>query len=198
MDDAWKEAASAAMDRYACGEDAAFSELYDLLAPRLASFLMRRTRDEAKTDDLVQQTFLQMHCARRHFARGASVTAWAYAIARRLLIDTFRKSGRETLADTRADGDDEDERTCAPAGEMPDRVAANNRLARRLEQELARVPRTNREAFELVHREGLTAAEAAEALGTTAMAVRLRVHRAYEALRAALGDQVHEELGESP
>ena len=81
---------------------------------------------------------------------------------------------------------------------MPDRVAANNRLARRLEQELARVPRTNREAFELVHREGLTAAEAAEALGTTAMAVRLRVHRAYEALRAALGDQVHEELGESP
>jgi len=198
MDDAWKEAASAAMDRYACGEDAAFSELYDLLAPRLASFLMRRTRDEAKTDDLVQQTFLQMHCARRHFARGASVAAWAYAIARRLLIDTFRKSGRETLVDTRADGEDEGDRACAPAGEMPDRVAANNRLARRLEQELARVPSTNRSAFELVHREGLTAAEAAEVLGTTSMAVRLRVHRAYEALRAVLGDQVREELGESP
>jgi RNA polymerase sigma-70 factor, ECF subfamily len=196
MDDAWKEAASAAMDRYACGEDPAFSELYDLLAPRLASFLMRRTRDEAKTDDLVQQTFLQMHCARRHFTRGASVTAWAYAIARRILIDTYRKSGRETLADASDDG--QDERASVPSGQMPDRIVANNRLARRLEQELARVPETNRAAFELVHRDGLTAAEAAEVLGTTSMAVRLRVHRAYEALRAVLGDQVREELGELP
>ncbi len=195
MEEAWKTAANAAMDRYACGEDAAFSELYDLLAPRLTAFLMRRTRDAARTDDMVQQTFLQMHCARRHFERGASVTAWSFAIARRILIDSFRKSGREALV-MLDEGDDERE-SIAP-GPGPDRIAANNRLAKRLEKELARVPDTNRAAFELVHRDGLTAAEAAEVLGTTSMAVRLRVHRAYEALRAVLGDQVHEELGESP
>jgi len=196
MDGAWKDAASAAMDRYACGNDAAFSELYDLLAPKLASFLMRRTRDEAKTDDLVQQTFLQMHCARRHFQRGASVTAWSYAIARRLLIDTFRKSGRENLASF--EDDDDGRRESIAPGALPDEVAAHNRLTKRLEKELRRVPETNRTAFELVHGDGLTAAEAAEVLGTTAMAVRLRVHRAYEALRAALGDQVREELAVSP
>jgi len=100
MEEVWKERASAAMDRYACGDDSAFSELYDLLAPRLASFLMRRTRDEAKTDDLVQQTFLQMHSARRHFTRGASVTAWAYAIARRLLIDIARAAGSASRTTT--------------------------------------------------------------------------------------------------
>jgi RNA polymerase sigma-70 factor, ECF subfamily len=53
-DDAWKQAASAAMDRYACGEDRAFSELYDLLAPRLSAFLLRRTRDASYTEDLLQ------------------------------------------------------------------------------------------------------------------------------------------------
>jgi RNA polymerase sigma-70 factor (ECF subfamily) len=195
MDEAWKAAASAAMDRYACGEDAAFSELYDLLAPRLASFLMRRTRDAAKTDDLVQQTFMQMHCARRHFTRGASVTAWSFAIARRLLIDTFRKSGREALPLL---DDAENERESMDPGARPDEMAAHNRLTRRVEKELQRVPTANRMAFELVHGDGLTAAEAAEVIGTTAMAVRLRVHRAYEALRAALGDQVREELGELP
>ncbi len=195
MDEGWKEAASAAMDRYACGEDAAFSELYDLLAPRLASFVMRRTRDEARTDDLVQQTFMQMHCARRHFTRGASVTAWSFAIARRLLIDTFRKSGREAIASL---DDDENHRESMAPGALPDEVAARNRLTRRLETELQRVPAANRTAFELVHGDGLSAAEAAEVLGTTAMAVRLRVHRAYEALRAVLGDQVREELGGAP
>ena len=88
--EAWKEAASAAMDRYACGQDAAFSDLYDLLAPRLSAFIGRRTRDRALAEDLVQQTFLQMHTARSHFCSGADVTPWAFAIARRLLIDTIR------------------------------------------------------------------------------------------------------------
>ena len=83
-------------------------------------------------------------------------------------------------------------------GELPDTAAAHSRLTRRLEEELRRVPDTHRVAFELVHGDGLSAAEAAEVLGTTAMAVRLRVHRAYEVLRAALGDQVREELGETP
>src|SRR5580692_3967221 len=95
---AWKQVASAAMDRYACGEHAAFSELYDLLAPRLSAFLLRRTRDASQTEDLLQQTFLQMHHARRHFGTGADVTPWAYAIARRLFIDAFRKRGREIVS----------------------------------------------------------------------------------------------------
>src|SRR6185312_8105030 len=99
MQDAWRAAASAAMDRYACGDDAAFSELYDLLAPRLTAFLARRTRDDALATDLVQQTFLQMHASRRHFSEGADVMPWAFAIARRLLIDVVRKSGRELVGD---------------------------------------------------------------------------------------------------
>ena len=43
-------------------------------------------------------------------------------------------------------------------------------------------------------RDGLSLAEAAEVLGTTVAAVKLRIHRTYEALRAALGKEMHEEL----
>jgi RNA polymerase sigma-70 factor (ECF subfamily) len=187
--DAWKEAASAAMDRYACGEDAAFSDLYDLLAPRLSSFLMRRTRDTSRTEDIVQQTFLQMHRARSHFARGADVTPWAFAIARRLLIDTHRKEGRECFSE-----DQEREEEHSEPGASPEAVFARQRLARRIDQELARLPEAQRIAFELVQRDGLTMAETAEVLGTTVAAVKLRAFRTYEALRAVLGDQVREEL----
>ena len=193
MDDAWKGAASKAMDRYASGDDASFSELYDLLSPRLLSFLLRRTRDPALAEDLLQQTFLQMHCARRHFAARADVTPWAFAIARRLLIDIFRKSGREFL------GDDDDSRDERPAPDAPpDRVLAERRLVRRVDEVLTRIPEAHRVAFDLVQREGLSMAEAAEVLGTTVATVKLRAFRSYEALRASLGEEVREELGIKP
>jgi RNA polymerase sigma-70 factor (ECF subfamily) len=163
MSENWRQAASAAMDRYACGDDAAFSELYDLLAPRLTAFLARRTRDDALASDLVQQTFLQMHASRRHFTEGADVMPWAFAIARRLMIDVFRKSGREIVADD----DWNDDRESAAPDPPPDRIVARRRLAVRISQELQRVPELQRAAFELVKRDGLSIAEAAEVLGTT-------------------------------
>jgi RNA polymerase sigma-70 factor, ECF subfamily len=186
----WREAASAAMDRYACGDDSAFSELYDLLAPRLTAFLARRSRDDALASDLVQQTFLQMHASRRHFTEGADVMPWAFAIARRLLIDVIRKSGREIAAD---DGGSDERESVAP-DLPPDRIVAQRRLAARVDKELERIPEGQRAAFELVKQDGLSLADAAEVLGTTVAAVKLRVHRTYEALRAALGEEMHEEL----
>jgi DNA-directed RNA polymerase specialized sigma24 family protein len=56
------------------------------------------------------------------------------------------------------------------------------------------VPEAQRIAFELVQCDGLTMAQAAEVLGTTVAGVKLRAHRTYVALRAALGDEVREEL----
>jgi RNA polymerase sigma-70 factor, ECF subfamily len=194
MGDAWKQAASAAMDRYASGEDAAFSELYDLLAPRLFAFLLRRTRDASHTEDLLQQTFLQMHNARRHFGTGADVTPWAYAIARRLLIDAFRKNRRE-CACPREDMDEE--REGIAQSESPEAIIGRLQLTRRVERELARLPEAQRVAFELIQCDGLSMVQAAEVLGTTVAAVKLRAHRTYLALRAALGDDVREELRES-
>jgi RNA polymerase sigma-70 factor (ECF subfamily) len=190
MADAWKEAASAAMHRYACGEDAAFSGLYDLLAPRLSSFLLRRTGDAARTEDLVQQTFLQMHCARRHFAPGAAVTPWAFAIARRLLIDGARRGGRNPVS-AHEDGDHAESRCSRPA---PDALAARKRIVHRVNDALASVSEADRAAFELVKCDGLSMAEAAEVLGISPNAVKLRAFRAYRALRVMLGDEVREEL----
>ena len=63
-----------------------------------------------------------------------------------------------------------------------------------MNEELARISEFDRSAFELVKCHGLSMAEAAEVLGTTANAVKLRAFRAYAALRAALGAEVREEL----
>ena len=57
-------ALNAAMDRYACGEAAAFPRIHRALFPRLLAFLTRMSGSTTVADDLVQETFLRMHRAR--------------------------------------------------------------------------------------------------------------------------------------
>ncbi|MCU0691015.1 MAG: RNA polymerase sigma factor [Polyangiaceae bacterium] len=176
--------ANQAMDRYAAGEASAFPVVYDALAPRLYRYLMKLTGgDRARAEDLVQQTFLQMHDARGRFVAGSAVAPWAYAIARRLFLDTARKGKRENLlgiaqdlAAGMVDG------TPTPEADLEAR-----RMAAELNEELARLPARQREAFLLVREEGLSMAEAALVLGTTVAGVKLRASRASKALRAVLG-----------
>jgi RNA polymerase sigma-70 factor (ECF subfamily) len=54
-------------------------------------------------------------------------------------------------------------------------------------EELARLPPLQREALLLVRYEGLSLAQAAQALGIQEGALRVRLHRASDRLRQALG-----------
>jgi RNA polymerase sigma-70 factor, ECF subfamily len=181
------EAANAAMERYARGEDQAFSELYDSLAPRLRRYLLRGSRDPGWADDLLQQTMLQIHRARGRFIVGAEVLPWAFAIARRLLIDSLRRrrNERRTIS-LETGGQEAGPVETAAVQDGADELIDGQRLARALEAELARLPESHRVAFELLKNEGLSIREAAEVLGATPTAVKLRAHRAYTALRVAL------------
>ncbi len=171
-----------AMERYAQGDSSAFAQVYDALAPDLYGYLLRQTRDRTRAEDLLQQTMLHIHRARDRFIAGAEVMPWAFAIARRLLVDDIRRGRRLVLSD---DGDADPGVSASPSA---DELVQATELAARIQTILARLPHSQRAAFELIKQEGLTVAEAAQVLGTTVAAVKLRAHRAYEALRAALGD----------
>jgi DNA-directed RNA polymerase specialized sigma24 family protein len=79
--------ANAAMERYACGDNVAFSDVYDALAPALFDRLLSWTEDSALAEDLTQKTLLRLHHARGRFIRGSSVATWAFAIADRVATD---------------------------------------------------------------------------------------------------------------
>ena len=149
-----------AMARYAAGDEAAFAAVYDELAPRLYGYLVRQTRETARAEDLVQQTFLQMHRARGSVLAGAEVVPWAFAIARRLMIDGFRRGRREVLRRLQPP-----RRAGAAEGPPADDLVQAQELATRIRRELARLPETQRVAFELVKGEGLSLAEAAASAG---------------------------------
>lgn len=176
------ERADAAMDRYAAGDDSAFADVYDAVGPRLHAFLLRQTRNRISADDLLQQTLLQVHRKRGTYQSGLPVLPWAFAIARRLYIDELRRRKADALWSARGVEEDDHLASSSPHDEL-----ASLEVAARVEAELARMPKTQRAAFELLKVEGLSHQEAAQALGTTVSAVKLRAFRAYATIRAVLG-----------
>ena len=184
------DGADAAMERYSRGEDVAFAELYDAIAPRLLGFLRAVTRDGASTEDLMQQTFLQIHRARGSFLTGARVMPWASAIARRLVIDAARRRSVERLLFADAPADD-DPRTYEASAALAaaDELLHARRLEWRVQQRLETLPESQRTVYQLLQQDGLTHKKAAEVLETSVSAVKLRAHRAYAALRAAIRDE---------
>ncbi len=179
-----KAAADAAMDRYAAGDDEAFEQVFELLGPRLYTYLCRQVREKARAEDLVQDTFVQIHRGRSSFMSGAEVLPWAFAIARRLLIDSIRRTKRQVPL---VDAEDERSSHCPSPGASADRLIEASELAKRMQAVLDGLPPAQRVAFELVKLDGFSLADAAQVLETTVPAVKLRTHRAYEALRAVLG-----------
>ena len=118
-------------------------------------------------------------------SRGAPVVPWAFAIARRLVID---QAGRDRRSPSVVDDLDPDPMGSVADTARPEQAVEARQTAQRLAGALAQLPDSQRTAFELLKQDGLTLAEAAAVLGVTATAVKLRAHRAYESLRAALGE----------
>ncbi len=169
------------MDRYARGDDSAFADVYDTVAPSIRAYLLRRTGDGTRADDLLQLTLLQMHRHRGSYVAGLPVMPWAFAIARRLCIDEFRRRRTDALSAARSI--EEDDRVTST---LPEDEVASRETAALVDAELGRLPEAQRVAFELLRLDGLSHEEAARFLGTTVSAVKLRAFRAYAALRTVL------------
>src|SRR5215510_7848608 len=144
-------AGDAAMERYAAGDDTAFGAVYDALASRLHRYIRRQVKEPQACDDLLQETFLRMHKARGTFVTGAAVLPWAFAIARRLVIDQVRRDRHAP----RVAGDVEPA-SASPIGttDRPEEVVQARQVAQRLAEALARLPDSQRTAFEFLKQDG--------------------------------------------
>ncbi len=189
-----EDAADLAMNRYADGDDTAFSLVHRAVADRLHAYLLRMSRSRVSADDLLQETFLRIHRARGSFEPGARLVPWCYAIARNVCIDHARHRAVRRESAELADHEVDDSSMASPEadGEL---VAIGRQLAEKVEATLAKLPPNQREAFILIRYEGMSVQDAASVLGVTEGAVKLRAFHAYEALRAALGDAAPKKRG---
>src|SRR5215211_6971161 len=64
------------MAAYIAGDRAAFDQLFARHAPALLGMMRRHVRSGDLANDLLQQTFLQLHRARFDFKQGALLRPW--------------------------------------------------------------------------------------------------------------------------
>ena len=169
------------MERYATGDDRALAELYRRGAGRVRGFLIRLSGDPVLAEDLTQETFVRIHRARGNFAAGAAALPWMFAIARNAFLDHARRENVRRNSSARLAPD-----PVAAKDTQGDEVLSGREMLDIVRETLERLPMLQRDAFVLLRFEGLSVSEAAQILGATEAAVKVRAFRAYEALRAAL------------
>jgi RNA polymerase sigma-70 factor (ECF subfamily) len=164
------------MTAYQAGSMAAFEELYARLAPPLLAYLTSLARDRRRAEDLLQETFLQIHRSRRAYRPGLPVRPWVFTIARHVWLMDRRARSRRPASDA-----------SLPELAVPPAVAA---LADRdrLNRALHTIGADRREALLLHHVWGFSFAEVGQMLGIRADAAKLRSSRGMADLRRVLGD----------
>ena len=172
------------------GDRAAFTELVERYQQPLFNFICRTLRDEAESEDLAQNVFLQVYKSRARYQRTAKFSTWLFTIARNLCLNELRRRSRhpaESLEEAHAEHDD------LPRQQYEDRahIAApekllHGELAQKIEAALAALPENQRTAILLCRQDELSYEEIAEVLGCSLSATKSLIHRGRETLKEKL------------
>lgn len=160
-------------------------------SPRLFKVLLRYVRDEDEARSIMQETFLQAYEALDSFRGTSKFTTWLYSIGVNQARSRFRKEKRHNFL-----SEDEIDRLQPSFSKgrytqkyepwQPDEVASKSERRRLVRQAIAKLPDNYRVVVELRDMQEFSTDETAEILSMTSGAVRVRLHRARQALRALL------------
>ena len=141
-------------------------------------YCLQMTHSTAMSEDLVQEVFLKVLKKAASFRAEGSCKAWIFNIARNVTFDSLRKAEPESAVES---GDHESAERLIDH-RSSEQVAAGHQNLQLLERALAEIPATAREVIWLGRFVFDDYDELARALGCTASAARVRMHRAMQAL----------------
>lgn len=168
------------LQRARSGDSAALEMLLLRIAPSVQRFGLRMCRNTADADDVLQDTLLLVAKHLDEFQGRASLSSWAFSLARSACARRRRglKNRPGVSLDAVASSEDP---APSPEGDLQRR-----QLSEWLGDALDSLSDEHREVIALRDIEGLSAKDAAAALGISVDALKSRLHRAREALRATL------------
>ena len=161
------------------GDRDAFAVLIQRYSDPLYRHALGMTGSPDVAEDILQQSFIKAY---NHLGevRGR-FDAWLFRIVANGCKDWLKNIRRTHVSY------EEDDQPSNYA--TPDEDLDRSELRRDLDQSLAQLAPSLREAFVMKHVEGRSYEEMADLLGTTVGALKMRVHRAREALQALLEEK---------
>jgi RNA polymerase sigma-70 factor (ECF subfamily) len=167
----------ALMIRYQGGSVEAFQELYAHLAPGVRRYLLHLAGGLGIADDLLQETFLQMHRSRGAYDPAYAVRPWLFGLARNVFLMNRRAARQWAKVH-----ESREELPEFPVLPEADRLGSRDEIRRGI----ACLSADQAEALLLHHEWGFSFDEIAGMLGISAAAARARASRGMADLRAAL------------
>ena len=175
-----EEIDSASLRALALGDHNAFSGIVERWQERLINFFYRSTHNQVDAEDLAQETFLDLYRAAQNYRTTGSFSAFIFTIARRRLVDRYRKHARRPL--DFVDPTDYFMRHQCGSDNTLHEIAETFHCA------LATLPENQRSAILLLQQQGLSYDEIAKVLNANLSSVKTWIHRARTHLRQKLKD----------
>jgi RNA polymerase sigma-70 factor, ECF subfamily len=185
--------------RLKAGDAEAFEELVRTAGGRLLAVARRFLRDEDAARDAVQETFVSAFRAIQHFDGHSQLSTWLHRIVVNAALMRLRTRHRraEQSIDPLLPSFAEDGHYAEPVTswtECPERALEQKELLAVMRAAMAELPESSRVVLMMRDIEGLSTQEAADTLGISENALKLRLHRA----RLALGTLVRGRLAPTP
>jgi len=165
---------------------------------RLLAFILRRVRDAAEAEDVLQEALYELVAAYRLMQPVEQAGAWLMRVARNRIIDRFRKRRPELLGDIAPQGEDADatlERLLPAVEDGPDAQLIRELLLEELERALEELPPEQRAVFVAQELEGASFRELAQRWGVGINTLLSRKRYAVLRLRERLADAYAEWRG---
>lgn len=150
------------------------------LAPSIRRFALRMCKNEADADDVLQDALMSVATHLDQFEARSSMPSWAFALTRSACMRRRRGKKNQPAESAEVLGGH------AAEEPGPEDHAVSTEMRALVARALDGLPDDYREVLLLRDAEGLTAGEAAVALGISVDALKSRLHRARAALRDAL------------
>jgi RNA polymerase sigma-70 factor, ECF subfamily len=156
-------------------------------APAMLRLALRITGDPDEAESVLQESFIAACDRIGDFQGLSSLNTWMYRIVLNNALMSLRRKRLEVVPLNNDEGD-----AAAPISWITDHAAQpveeilTTELEESLSRALLRLPESLRTAFVLREIEGLSTREAAEALEISESALKVRLHRARQALKKEL------------
>jgi RNA polymerase sigma-70 factor (ECF subfamily) len=175
--------AGALLERVAQGDQAAFSELYDVLSPRVLGLIIRVLKDHSQSEEVTQEVFLEVwQTAARFDSTKGGASTWILTMAHRRAIDRVRSSQSSRDRDTKIGI-----RDYAPDYDNVAETVEVRVEHERVSKALARLTELQRQAVTLAYYGGYSHSEVATILSVPIGTVKTRLRDGMIRLRDELG-----------
>src|SRR5687767_3142430 len=133
------------VEQLLAGDERAFAEFFDTYAPRLFRFAMRRAGDEDLAEEITQTTLIAAVGKLKTWRGEASLFTWLCTIARRQLVDHWRRTARQPELRSLDPLDNDPDvqaalESLASGSDRPDATLDGRRLAERVQLTLDYLP----------------------------------------------------------